>query len=110
MVVHKQGLISKTVRKGFFRDTSAQDSFVCVCNSTYCDEVEPLGAIGPNQVVYYVSSRTQDRFKRMSTTFEEKEDKRTDFDDGLTISVDNSKTFQTVFGFGGLLLMRLESI
>ncbi|KAI1732559.1 glycosyl hydrolase family 30 TIM-barrel domain-containing protein [Ditylenchus destructor] len=85
-------------------------SFVCVCNSNFCDEpapLEPRVLEDGRTVVYYVTSKDEHRLARQVTEFvapeklrstgEEVSDPSTEAD----IIVDASKTFQTIFGFGG---------
>ncbi|KAI1716634.1 glycosyl hydrolase family 30 TIM-barrel domain-containing protein [Ditylenchus destructor] len=87
-------------------DKKAEDSFVCVCNGTYNDEVEPVGTLGEQQVVYYTSSKEEHRLKRDTTQFTPGQ-QQTDLDlnvasaESVTIKVDGSKTYQEIFGFGG---------
>ena len=41
----------------------------CVCNSTYCDEVPPLGTLTKDQAALYISSISGKRFERKNVQF-----------------------------------------
>lgn len=45
-------------------DKQAEDSFVCVCNSKNCDEIEPIGDLKINDLIYYTSTKDGLRFDR----------------------------------------------
>ncbi|KAE9551949.1 hypothetical protein FO519_004850 [Halicephalobus sp. NKZ332] len=72
---------------------------VCVCNSTYCDEVPPLGTLNPGQAAVYQSSISGKRFDRtdsqFGTSFPQSKNKV------ISITLDDSNTYQTIIGFGG---------
>lgn len=44
-------------------------SFVCVCNATYCDSVEPNIPLQRGQFAFYHSSKTSDRLKKSDGIF-----------------------------------------
>lgn len=53
------------------RDYVGQSSFVCVCDSSFCDKPEPIG-LAPDDsetLVYYLTDRSKNRLTRMSTKF-----------------------------------------
>ncbi|KAI1726064.1 glycosyl hydrolase family 30 TIM-barrel domain-containing protein [Ditylenchus destructor] len=98
------------MKRSFPHNKTQSSSFVCVCNSNFCDEpapLEPRVLEDGRTVVYYVTSRDEHRLARQITEFvapeklrstgEEVSDPSTEAD----IIVDASKTFQTIFGFGG---------
>ncbi|KAI1716646.1 glycosyl hydrolase family 30 TIM-barrel domain-containing protein [Ditylenchus destructor] len=84
-------------------DSSAEDSFVCVCNGTYCDEPEPVGNLKEGQVVYFTSSRDEHRLRRQSIQFlnQTELDGARSSPETVTIRVDASKHYQEILGFGG---------
>ena len=45
------------------------ESIVCVCNSTYCDTVEPVGQLKTGQFVIYSTTKSGQRFARSVSTF-----------------------------------------
>uniref|UniRef100_A0A1I7V4N9 Glucosylceramidase n=1 Tax=Caenorhabditis tropicalis TaxID=1561998 RepID=A0A1I7V4N9_9PELO len=74
-------------------------NIVCVCNSTSCDEVEPLGKITTGKAVVYRSTLDGDRLKRMNIGMETKPNDKENV--STTISIDAGRRFQKIFGFGG---------
>ncbi|XP_034195789.2 lysosomal acid glucosylceramidase-like [Osmia lignaria lignaria] len=73
------------------------DRIVCVCNATYCDRIEEP-KIQTNESFYsYVSSKAGLRMKPKEGQFGSCH--QTLFTDTLTI--DTTKKYQTIFGFGG---------
>ncbi|XP_077296545.1 lysosomal acid glucosylceramidase-like [Arctopsyche grandis] len=89
-------------------------SVVCVCNSTYCDEISQLNALNRGQYVLYSSSMLGMRFEKHGGLFNKKQythKKKNTFWDwfkfnirGLgdsTLRIHRDKTFQTIEGFGG---------
>ena len=46
------------------RRWSKNESFVCVCNSTHCDQPEPLGQLRPGRAVLFMSDPVKMRLKR----------------------------------------------
>ncbi|CAD6191920.1 unnamed protein product [Caenorhabditis auriculariae] len=75
-------------------------NLVCVCNSTYCDEIEPLGTVQNGVVVVYRSTLDGDRLKRMSSKLRNRSKLR-DFEANVTITVDARNQMQPIIGFGG---------
>ncbi|KHJ93995.1 hypothetical protein OESDEN_06081, partial [Oesophagostomum dentatum] len=43
---------------------SSDNKIVCVCNATYCDDIEPLASIPAGMAVVYVSSLAGKRFEK----------------------------------------------
>ncbi|CAH1798081.1 unnamed protein product [Owenia fusiformis] len=72
-------------------------SYVCVCNSTYCDTVEPNIKVQKGSYSIYVSSKAGDRFKRNSNTFKSS----LNSSDDVVFTVFKNHTFQRILGFGG---------
>ena len=58
---------AKTCQKAFF---PSGDSFVCVCNSTHCDQVEGSDIRNLTNVFHvFTSSKTGDRLKKRQYEF-----------------------------------------
>ncbi|KAI6213223.1 Glucosylceramidase [Aphelenchoides besseyi] len=74
-----------------------QDSFVCVCDTNGCDEIEPIGDIDDDQVVVYTTSSASDRLKKTTTMFNAKLDR------DIRATVDTKKQMQRILGFGGAI-------
>ncbi|KAK5985803.1 Glucosylceramidase [Trichostrongylus colubriformis] len=75
---------------------SSDKNIVCVCNSTYCDDIEPIRDIPYGNAVFYTSSLSGKRFERSSTLISE------GFSSSdVTITIDGRKTYQSIIGFGG---------
>uniref|UniRef100_A0A914LSM5 Glucosylceramidase n=1 Tax=Meloidogyne incognita TaxID=6306 RepID=A0A914LSM5_MELIC len=74
------------------------ETFVCVCNSEYCDEVEPLGLLAKGKIVFYLTDKRKNRMKKVLKHFPFN---KTDDNKLPTISIDSSTRFQTIIGFGG---------
>lgn len=72
---------------------------VCVCNATFCDEIEPVGKIEDGKAVVYRSSLDGDRLKKLSVKMKENIEKEEIVN--VTISIDAREHFQQIFGFGG---------
>jgi glucosylceramidase len=43
---------------------------VCVCNATYCDDIEDLGELSPDSAVIYSSSAAGKRMERTTATWQ----------------------------------------
>ncbi|CAK5087094.1 unnamed protein product [Meloidogyne enterolobii] len=74
------------------------ETFVCVCNSEFCDEVEPLGLLAKGKIVFYLTDKRKNRMKKVLKHFPFN---KTDDNKLPTISIDSSARFQTIIGFGG---------
>ena len=97
------------------RRWSSNESFVCACNSTYCDQPEPLGQLRPGKAVLFMSDPIKMRLKR--TELQKGEPNAAIKNDGIKenifnnffqdpiptfqIRVDASVQYQKIFGFGG---------
>eukprot|EP00095_Tigriopus_kingsejongensis_P004046 maker-scaffold5_size1054832-snap-gene-5.12 protein:Tk04046 transcript:maker-scaffold5_size1054832-snap-gene-5.12-mRNA-1 annotation:"PREDICTED: teneurin-3" len=44
-------------------------SFVCVCNSTYCDEADPISALPPGQILHVTTDKVSKRFEEEVLSF-----------------------------------------
>lgn len=77
---------------------SGGDSFVCVCNSTYCDTVEP--ELNLNSIYEeYITSKDKYRLDKNTGFF----DKHHERDSSLFYTIYRNKTYQTINGFGGAM-------
>ena len=45
-------------------EEDAPDSFVCVCNATYCDNIAPLPVIADGEIVSYTTTKAGLRFQQ----------------------------------------------
>lgn len=79
-------------------------SIVCVCNSTYCDTVEPDTVLPHGQFAVYVTSKSGHRFMK-SVLFGNKLTAATADDsdptETVTLNIYVNQTRQTIVGFGG---------
>lgn len=73
------------------------DSIVCVCNATYCDSTPDTAVPEVGNFNWYVSSRDG---LRMSFSNGKFADDPTNMN-GINITVDRTKTYQSIIGFGG---------
>ena len=73
-----------------------QDSFVCVCNATYCDSFDFLETRPADFVQVFVSSRDALRFQKNIIQVDKGGESSPDVD----IKVDTTKSFQSIIGFG----------
>ncbi|CAD5223165.1 unnamed protein product [Bursaphelenchus okinawaensis] len=83
--------------KGCVKRFYWRESFVCVCNSTYCDEIEEVGQIKDDQVAIYSTDMKRDRLTRTESKFEEPGEKL------IKVTIDPSKERQKIIGFGGCI-------
>ncbi|XP_041373203.1 LOW QUALITY PROTEIN: lysosomal acid glucosylceramidase-like [Gigantopelta aegis] len=67
---------------------------VCVCNSSYCDTVEPNGRLSPGNIAQYVTSANQ----TLNQTFVHFNNKAKA---NIVFSVNRNIVYQTITGFGG---------
>nr|CAD2142973.1 unnamed protein product [Meloidogyne enterolobii] len=74
------------------------DSFVCVCSSKICDSPPPLGEIKDDQLVYYLSDKSEFRLERFLIEKENGEELKIK---EIQIKINSSQKFQKIFGFGG---------
>ena len=73
---------------------------VCRCNATYCDTIEPLGAVSGASAVFYQTSlgSDTDRLTRHETTFSPSVGS-----EWQRIEVNATQRYQSIIGFGGAL-------
>lgn len=74
------------------------DSFVCVCNVTYCDSFVSVAPGGPGVVTTYTSDRDANRFATGQLHFSKN---TLDVGDGIVVTIERDQKLQTVLGFGG---------
>ncbi|XP_053133307.1 lysosomal acid glucosylceramidase-like [Hemicordylus capensis] len=74
------------------------DSIVCVCNRTYCDTQDPVSLPRPGFFVKYESSKSGARLERSEGKFQD-----SPFTPDFVLTLDTSKRFQRIKGFGGAL-------
>lgn len=43
--------------------------YYCVCNATYCDDVEPTGTVNPGSAVLFTTSKSGLRMERSTLSF-----------------------------------------
>ncbi|KAK6750399.1 hypothetical protein RB195_002399 [Necator americanus] len=72
------------------------NNLVCVCNATYCDDIQPITYIPTKKAVMYVSSMAGKRFKKSIICIVKKST-----NGAVRIDVDARKTYQSIIGFGG---------
>ena len=77
-----------------------ESSFVCVCNSTYCDSIDTNIQPPSGQLLVYSSSRAGDRFKRTVVDLQSGEHSNLPTD-AVSIKVNVESLRQTIIGFGG---------
>ncbi|VDL77952.1 unnamed protein product [Nippostrongylus brasiliensis] len=70
------------------------DLIVCVCNITYCDNIEPVGDLRSGQAVMYYSDQTGSRLVKSDL-------RQTSNPNSVLLTIDPSITMQTMMGFGG---------
>ncbi|CAG2167940.1 unnamed protein product, partial [Oppiella nova] len=76
-------------------------STVCVCNRTYCDDLDPISKTAKGVVTVYETTKSGDRFKRTQLMFNYNTIVDTNPALNQTITIDRSKTYQKILGFGG---------
>ncbi|KAI1723625.1 glycosyl hydrolase family 30 TIM-barrel domain-containing protein [Ditylenchus destructor] len=84
-------------------DANALDSFVCVCTADSCDSVIPVGNLEEgDSIAVYQSSKEADRMRKFDIRFvKDQQNWGNNKIPSLSISIDGSQQFQTIFGFGG---------
>ncbi|XP_072026597.1 lysosomal acid glucosylceramidase-like [Amphiura filiformis] len=92
--VHKQNKVRPCIRKTF-----SSGSFVCVCNSTYCDQIESSDTRNLTSVFHvYTSSLTGDRLTKRQYQFSSTANKS---GDSILYVLNSKTTYQSIIGFGG---------
>ncbi|KAI6190753.1 Glucosylceramidase [Aphelenchoides bicaudatus] len=81
-----------------------QTSFVCVCNSTYCNDVPEFGSTSKEEVIVYTTSLKSDRLSRTTKKFEITNDSKLRKDPSkIQLTVDPEQHHQKIIGFGGAI-------
>ncbi|KAK4037055.1 Glucosylceramidase [Daphnia magna] len=81
-----------------FRRYYGESSFVCVCNATYCDSAPSVdGPLPTGQAIVISSTQNDSRFQTHYLHFDIPSNESTVFQ----ITVNASKTYQAIIGFGG---------
>ncbi|KHJ93996.1 O-Glycosyl hydrolase family 30, partial [Oesophagostomum dentatum] len=94
---------------------SSDNKIVCVCNATYCDDIEPLVSIPAGKAVVYVSSLAGKRFEKSLVSISDSiiNDLET-FSAEQEVIVNAGQEFQSIIGFGGAITdsagINLESL
>ncbi|PAV58517.1 hypothetical protein WR25_17110 [Diploscapter pachys] len=68
---------------------------VCVCNSTYCDSIEPPGQLQKGTGALYYSSKQGARMRKTIVSSQRSAPGQSKF-----LEIDSSQQFQKIFGFG----------
>nr|XP_054754285.1 lysosomal acid glucosylceramidase-like [Lytechinus pictus] len=89
---------SEGVKRCIPKKFSGSESFVCVCNSTYCDTVSSYNPLTSTDFTVFSSSSASDRLAKHVYNISEQSNIT---DHGLKFTVDASLRYQTVLGFGG---------
>lgn len=69
---------------------------VCVCNSDSCDAIPQVGQLSENDITVLFTSPSNPGFNGKKSSFDGKLDSS-----AVTITVNDSRRFQKIFGFGG---------
>ncbi|CAJ0601102.1 unnamed protein product [Cylicocyclus nassatus] len=75
-----------------------KSNIVCVCNATYCDNIQPLTSIQNGTAVVYVSSMAGKRFERTTVPLGTIVYSAPG---NIKIEIDARQKFQSIIGFGG---------
>ncbi|EYC05978.1 hypothetical protein Y032_0079g1285 [Ancylostoma ceylanicum] len=75
---------------------SNPNNIVCMCNATYCDEIQPVMYIPNGGAIAYVSSMSGKRFQKSVLPLEKSAAIST-----IRIEVDARRKHQSIIGFGG---------
>ncbi|XP_071511394.1 lysosomal acid glucosylceramidase-like [Diadema antillarum] len=76
----------------------AGDSFVCQCNSTYCDTIESYLPLETDRATVFTSSKASDRFKKTIVSLSATANSTGRY---IQLTVNTSAVYQKVMGFGG---------
>ncbi|CAG2163345.1 unnamed protein product [Oppiella nova] len=74
------------------------DTQYCVCNATYCDDLDPITKQPVGTILSFQTSKSGDRFKESQLKFVKQNDH--DNADRVVLTLDKSKKFQKIFGIG----------
>lgn len=89
--------VANSVRRACQQRNYGNGGTVCVCNTTYCDDLEPVSKQDKGVAALYISSKSGDRLKYTLESFKTSLPNT----NGITLRIDRSKKFQTILGFGG---------
>jgi len=80
-------------------------SVVCVCNSTYCDNITTSTPTSPKDVYIYTSTKTGRRFNFTSVSKYNQNNQQDSQEEEnvVTITISDSEEYQDIKGFGGAL-------
>ncbi len=70
----------------------------CVCNTSYCDDLDPIVKQNKGSVLQFQTNQNGDRFKESKLTFTKDNNHSKD---AIILTIDKSKKFQKILGFGG---------
>lgn len=73
------------------------DRIVCVCNTNYCDTLDPVRQISAGKYLQYTSNKAGKRFEQSLGYFSS----INNTESFPTIEVNRDMSYQTIFGFGG---------
>ena len=74
---------------------------VCVCNYSYCDDLDPIEKQPAKNVLIFESGKSGKRFKETKLKFSEKKSNELMDSLAITLTIDRSKKVQEIIGFGG---------
>ena len=99
LIVHFVWLLHNSCSpRRFYKD----DSFVCVCNSSYCDSFADYNHTSSGIVLVFQSDKNSNRFAFRQLKFAQNNSKSTIKDDiQVVVTIDRNKPLQSVIGFGG---------
>ncbi|GIY10002.1 lysosomal acid glucosylceramidase [Caerostris extrusa] len=72
------------------------NNIVCVCNETYCDELNLLSDVASNQAALYETNQNGARFQSSILNFSKGIDR-----DITVVAINRSEMYQFILGFGG---------
>ncbi|CAG2172452.1 unnamed protein product, partial [Oppiella nova] len=75
-----------------------KDTLYCVCNATYCDDLDPITKQPVGTILSYQTSQSGDRFKESQLKFTKQND-HVDAD-RVVLTLEKSFKFQKIFGIG----------
>ena len=91
--------ISSSIRIECEKRSFKFNSFVCVCNSTFCDTVDNVDEnLSPNEFQVFITNKDKYRLNKFTLNIDNKP-----FDSGLKIALNRSVSYQKIKGFGGAM-------
>uniref|UniRef100_A0A1I8BAG1 Glucosylceramidase n=1 Tax=Meloidogyne hapla TaxID=6305 RepID=A0A1I8BAG1_MELHA len=90
--------IPKCVKRHFYAD-----SFVCVCNSTFCDQPEEIGEFTGKNAFAYQTDLVEQRLNMKELKIQKKTIKgdKIALENEVKIRINASRQYQKILGFGG---------